>query len=283
MEETSNYVIRELRGLLGRAIELTHNDEIATSSPSASSLSAFNLSASSPSASSLSASSLSASSLSASSPSTSTPLNTRTSSINLPFTSYGRPSTSSGLMDEYRGLFRYGNKSSKPRKRQKTNDKSLSWTHEFCCLASCDQTKKPQKEEKTELFAAGLGQQKISFPADADWTDVKGILIDVFPKLQTGGGFELMRLEGRINLKVIEMPASGYSIPFLKSSHLGQALCYIRPIQVSLDLTPSEVCSEVTIEIVTDKCFKCNMEFPLKQLRDHVQSCKPIPSDDDIT
>lgn len=51
----------------------------------------------------------------------------------------------------------------------------------------------------------------------------------VYPKLKDAGGFELLRSgPSSKDLIVINPPASGYTVPFLKEvSGLGQALAYI--------------------------------------------------------
>lgn len=63
----------------------------------------------------------------------------------------------------------------------------------------------------------------------------------VYPKLKEAGGFEILRSSPSNKDLVINPPASGYSIPFLReSSGIGQALAYIRPLQRSLSLEPKQ-------------------------------------------
>lgn len=75
---------------------------------------------------------------------------------------------------------------------------------------------------------------------DADELDHE--LLDNFPKLEQGGGYELMRSseKGGKHLSVIQMPSEGYTPEYLKFV-VSSAKIYIRPIQKDLDLTPVEV------------------------------------------
>ena len=110
-----------------------------------------------------------------------------------------------------------------------------TWTHEFFCLATCCQTHCPSRTEKLELQDAGLGRKKICFHSKATGKEFSKKLTEHFPKLSDAGGFELLR-NGQ-PMVVIKPPGSGYSVPFLRdNSGLGQAICYIRPLQKDLAL-----------------------------------------------
>ena len=69
----------------------------------------------------------------------------------------------------------------------------------------------------------------------------------LFPKLQAGGGYELLRTSQQSNrsLEVIPPPSSGYTVTYLKGI-IGQAKVYIRPLQSDLDtsLVEEDVVSE---------------------------------------
>jgi hypothetical protein len=69
---------------------------------------------------------------------------------------------------------------------------------------------------------------------------VKTKLEEIYPKLENGGGFEIMRRGPQANeLMVIQPPRSGYSVPYLRdSAGLGQAIAFIRPIQTNLGMEP---------------------------------------------
>lgn len=60
-----------------------------------------------------------------------------------------------------------------------------------------------------------------------------------YPKLKAGGGFEILRSGIGSSLAFVSPPATGYSVPYLRDqAGRGQALAYIRPLQVELDISP---------------------------------------------
>ena len=137
-----------------------------------------------------------------------------------------------------------------PKKRKKHNNAAPkfklreTWTHTFFCLANREQIVAPSVALKTSLQQAGLGRKKICFNWKATAADVKTKLEEVYPKLKNGGGFEIMRRGGaQVNdLMVIQPPRSGYSVPFLRdTAGLGQAIAFIRPIQINLDMQPEHL------------------------------------------
>ena len=67
-------------------------------------------------------------------------------------------------------------------------------------------------------------------------------LLDAFPKLREGGGYELLRTaEGNTKLlDVIPVPPGGYTASFLKDIVM-QAKVYIRPVQKDLSLEPGQL------------------------------------------
>lgn len=79
---------------------------------------------------------------------------------------------------------------------------------------------------------------------------MKRKLEEVYPKLASGGGFEIRRRGMSNELVLLEPPASGYSVAYLRDiAGLGQAMAYIRPLQCNLDMTPASTVntSEVTV------------------------------------
>ena len=68
-------------------------------------------------------------------------------------------------------------------------------------------------------------------------SDLYDDLIQAYPKLSTGGGFELLRsCDGNIKqLAVIPPPPGGYTVSYLKSI-MAQAKVYIRPLQQNLSM-----------------------------------------------
>ena len=124
-----------------------------------------------------------------------------------------------------------------------------TWTHDFLCLADRYQDCQPSRGQKCDLQLAALGRKKIVFKKDDNASAVVAKTEENFPKLQSCGGFEILRSgASNKNLVLIPPPPSGYSVPFLReTSGLGQALAYIRPIQCSLDMKIPEpsTCSQV--------------------------------------
>ena len=118
-----------------------------------------------------------------------------------------------------------------------------TWTHDFLCLADRYQDYQPTRGQKCELQLAGLGRKKIVFKKDANASAFVAKIEEYFPKLQSCGGFDILRSgASNKNLVVISPPPSGYSVPFLReASGLGQALAYIRPLQCSLNMSTPEI------------------------------------------
>lgn len=112
-----------------------------------------------------------------------------------------------------------------------------TWTREFLCV--------PNKADKLNLLAAGLGRKKLSFGNRDDAQTFKRKMEDAYPKLKLGGGFDLLRSGVHPGeLLIIKPSPLGYTVPFLRDyAGLGQALIYVRPIQQNLDM--SEVKQEV--------------------------------------
>ena len=100
----------------------------------------------------------------------------------------------------------------------------------------------PNKEELEKLRQAGLGRKKIVFPnKNAGYTAFSEILMEKYPKLRDGGGFQLLRAPGGgggvRSLDLIMPGQDGYSIPYLRETQcLGQAILYVRPLQANLSM-----------------------------------------------
>lgn len=90
--------------------------------------------------------------------------------------------------------------------------------------------------ELTALQNAGLGWKKVVLPMDGSSQDVHRAVTEAFPAI-TDTGYELLRAgdAGTKNLQVIQSPAEGLSVGFLKKV-LNQAKCYLPPIQSDLPL-----------------------------------------------
>ncbi|CAG2201264.1 unnamed protein product [Mytilus edulis] len=148
---------------------------------------------------------------------------------------------------------------------------SLStWTHKFICLSSKDSEIIPSKDEKRTLFEAGLGERKLTLVKTSDSPDFLQQLEEKFPKLKGCGGIELLRTSStsRSTLQLINPGQHGYTVEYLSNCYLGQATCFIRPIQKDLDATPIDE-GEKTMQ--TEKCMTCGRDILLTQLRSHVR------------
>ena len=94
----------------------------------------------------------------------------------------------------------------------------------------------------------GWGEKKFVFSSKGTFVDVKEKLESVYPKLKDAGGFELLRT-GSPNAKLFLINP----LPFLwdNAGH-GEALAYIRPLQMDLDTSvgesaqqPEQVCVSI--------------------------------------
>ena len=74
--------------------------------------------------------------------------------------------------------------------------KGTIWKHCFLCLAYHDQEKIPTTDvEKEDLFKAGLGEKVLEFPdMDISRGVFNEVLLEEYPKLSGGGGFELLQV-----------------------------------------------------------------------------------------
>ena len=143
-----------------------------------------------------------------------------------------------------------------------------TWTHNFCLLSSTVQDTSPLLEELLQLKDAGLGKKNVVFSKkDGNFEHFKNTLEKEYEKLKAQeGAFELLRAEtGGIGrpLKIIPMPAEGYSVPFLKD--------FVGSMKASLSLEKVE--PQVNISSPVTKCPKCCLPIPIVKLRDHTSKC----------
>lgn len=124
-------------------------------------------------------------------------------------------------------------------RKPKTTRKRKMWEHPFVCLASKAQSSPPGPIDRGHLIQAGLGEKLLSFVDIDDAEMLHENLLQAFPRLREGGGYELLRTCDRSSriLDVIPPPPSGYDITYLISV-AGQANLYVRPLQKDLDLRP---------------------------------------------
>ena len=90
----------------------------------------------------------------------------------------------------------------------------------------------------TSHFFAGLGKKKLIIFEDGDCDDVHDSILEAFPKLKNGGGYELLRTSehGRA-LEIIPSPPQGFTVAYLKDV-CQQAKIYVRSLQQDLSLLP---------------------------------------------
>ena len=85
------------------------------------------------------------------------------------------------------------------------------------------------------LLQAGLGKMKVVFPNKKDsHFDVQTFLNEKFPRLQSGGGFEVLRAVGGGGGQRVPPRREGYPLSHIKK-RFPQAVVYIRPLQADLD------------------------------------------------
>ena len=178
------------------------------------------------------------------------------------------PSTSSTAIDEHRRLFGYQTPSSSrcgrpsgtqsgqgPRKRVMLTTRSgkcnvfpikNTWTKLFVCLSRTNDQEVPTTSGKISLSFAGLGEKKVVFQKDGKASHVFEKLVEEFPPLAEGGGFEILRTtENSVRrLTALPVPPGGYTVAYLKSI-LGQARGFICPLQKDLCL-PENVAFQVS-------------------------------------
>ncbi|KAL5008215.1 hypothetical protein ScPMuIL_013796 [Solemya velum] len=190
------------------------------------------------------------------------------------------------ITDERTRLFSsYGNRQSRSRSRRGTSRNKRTdrtFSRNFLCLASKNQEKIPTPKEKEVLSSAGLGIKRIKLSKFDTPNDIleklssdileRNAQISGFPKLQNAGGFELLRATQTCrNLELIHSAWSGEN---LQSHTNPQSTIYIRPIQHDLNCDP--IASAEEMEEVKSKCNLCKKSYPIKTLRQHVESCEGL-------
>ena len=127
------------------------------------------------------------------------------------------PTTSSTAIEEHRRLFGYqtplssrcgrrsgiqrGQGPSKKKVMVTTRSgeckvfpvKNTVWTKLFVCLSRTNDQEVPSTSGKISLSFAGLGEKKVVFQKDGRASHVYEKLMEEFPPLAEGGGFEILR------------------------------------------------------------------------------------------
>ena len=120
---------------------------------------------------------------------------------------------------------------------RKKHKRTSAWRHKFVCLARQGQNHPPLCEaDKDELFAASLGEKEIDLDASSE--EFQEILLQAFPQLGEGGGYQFLKCLP--NSRLLE-PLSGLVMtsPAMLKQRVGTARTYIRPLQRDLDTTPT--------------------------------------------
>jgi hypothetical protein len=154
------------------------------------------------------------------------------------------------------------------------------------CLANVDDTVVPS--DYSLLAANGLGKAKIELFESSNAIEIHEAILSTFPKLKEAGGYELLRTHANTkSLSVIFSPPEGYTGYYLKSV-LGQAKCFIRPIQADLKISYSptiEVPLFLYFNFITEfiwqipesvprvECNMCKEKIPMIILREHCSNC----------
>ena len=167
-----------------------------------------------------------------------------------PQTSSSSQSRTQSMLSERNRLFNFGFKRSGGKNESKsTKKKRLSmWTHDFVCLANTACTKPPTSLHAGELLRAGLGRKQLTMFGFGDSSDFHSEIMNAFPDLKEGGGYELLRVGDsggqRNTLQLIPSPPEGYTVNYVKEV-VHQAKVYIRPVQQNLSLQPKPSQSDI--------------------------------------
>ena len=123
---------------------------------------------------------------------------------------------------EIKHLFHYNTSFGK--RRNSKGSESLSkkkkiktWSHAFVCLSCPDQNEPPDSKTRAKLQLAGLGEKRLSLFHDGGPEELHEELMQQYPKLSSGGGYELLRASGNRKLEIIPVPHEGCSVNFLRS------------------------------------------------------------------
>ena len=146
-------------------------------------------------------------------------------------------------------------------------------TRKFFCLADKDQSELPTQQEKRQLFVRGLGERKLSLPYGGSAVDLQHCLMEEFTQLHSAGGFELMYVEpGKRDLIIIPPGPKGHAVEYV-ANFIGQGRAYIRPIQNSISLAPTNFektdGDKAETNVPEELCNNCLNLIPLSELRRH--------------
>ncbi|XP_051989522.1 uncharacterized protein LOC127648798 isoform X2 [Xyrauchen texanus] len=156
---------------------------------------------------------------------------------------------------------------------------SCSFTHIFCCLDDKNAVLVPSRCAKERLFSAGLGEKRVTFRGcHTDPQKFKDVIMEAFPKLRQGGGFELLKISGNTrsrHLSLIPCPNEGYHVKYLKDpqNQIGHSTIFIRPLQRNLEVESTSHPNRDELIGPPQKCVVCGDEFPFAEIKCHSDEC----------
>ncbi len=121
----------------------------------------------------------------------------------------------------------------------------------------------PNQNYKKQLANAGLGEKKVVFKKNSSTSYFHETLLENFPRLRDGGGYELLRTQHRSTTKLeILHPKqnAGYNVLHLKED-IASAKIYIRPLQRDLNLEPLEGNHTPEVSFVFETCVGIPVTF----------------------
>lgn len=86
-------------------------------------------------------------------------------------------------------------RTSVPRFRPYQQQVHKKWQHTFVCLSQVDQFFPPDTNDRVRLVQAGLGEKKISVNPDGTAENLHAAVLDTYPCLRDGGGYEFMKID----------------------------------------------------------------------------------------
>ncbi len=103
------------------------------------------------------------------------------------------------------------------RSKKQRLEKRIVWRHKFVCLAYKDQARIPTTDaDKEELYQAGLGEKKIAFEElEMSQSGFKELLLMHFPRLEEGGGFQLLKGWFVICITIYQVGTSGLHVDYM--------------------------------------------------------------------
>ena len=148
-------------------------------------------------------------------------------------------SSSSGSGARPRVPFLPARRRNVPKYRPYLTTLNKKWQHTFVCLSQVHQFMPPDTADRVRLVQAGLGEKKISCSLEATAEELHQTLLEAYPRLRNGGGYEFLKIDegSRKSFSVVPSPAGGYTPHYLKAIFL-QAKIFVRPLQKCLDITP---------------------------------------------